>query len=77
MLELASSARKDLGEFMQPGTEQRPTGSIFPDGPVISHEKDWGTVDADTAEAIARERQQRHPNQKQPKTRRKKQPPAR
>lgn len=73
MLELAASARKDLGEFMQSGSEQRPTGSVFPDGPVISHEKDWGTVDAITAEAIARERQKRHPNQKQPKTRRKKQ----
>ncbi len=73
ILNVAESARKDLGEFMHRGVAQRPTGSIFPDGPVVSHEKDWGAVDADTTEAIARERRKRHPSQKQPKTHRKKQ----
>ena len=72
MMELADSARQNLGEFMHRGQAQRPTGSIFSDGPVISHEKDWGTVDAKTTEAIARERQKRHPKQKPPTTRRKK-----
>jgi len=64
MLNVAQSARKDLGEFMQRGKSQRATGSIFPDGPVISHEKDWGTVSADTAKAIATERQKRHPTRR-------------
>jgi hypothetical protein len=73
MLGLAEFVRNDLGEFMQRGSAQRPTGSIIQGGPVISHEKDWGTVDPATAEAIARERQERHPNRKQTKTRRKKQ----
>ena len=72
MLSAATAARKDLGEFMHRGRSQRPTGSVFPDGPVISHEKDWGTVAPDTVEAIAKERQKRHPNQTQPKSRRKK-----
>ena len=72
ILSVAESARKELGEFMHRGKAQRPTGSLFPDGPVISHEKDWRTVAADTAAAIAAERQKRHPNPKQPKKRRKK-----
>ncbi|TWT89143.1 hypothetical protein Pla100_57120 [Neorhodopirellula pilleata] len=44
MMKLAALARQDLGEFMHRGKSQRPTGSLFPDAPVISHEKDWGTV---------------------------------
>jgi arylsulfatase A len=72
ILNTAESARKELGEFMQRGKSQRPTGSLFPDGPIVSHEKDWGTVASATVEAIARERQKRHPNQKPPKSRRKK-----
>lgn len=67
MMELAESARKNLGEFMQRGTSQRPTGSLFPDGPVISHEKDWGSVDPAMVEVIAEERQKRHPNQSRKK----------
>ncbi|WP_231615960.1 sulfatase family protein [Novipirellula artificiosorum] len=75
MMALAQSARDDLGEFMQRGKSQRPTGSLFPDGPVISHEKDWDTVDSITIKAIARERQKRHPdpNTKNVTPRRKKQ----
>jgi arylsulfatase A-like enzyme len=75
MTELAESVRQNLGEFMQRGRSQRPTGSLFPDGPVISHEKDWSTVDPATVEAIAQERQKRHPNQnrKKAKSRRKNQ----
>jgi hypothetical protein len=72
MLELAASARQALGEFMQPGREQRPTGSIFPDGPVISHEKDWGTVNPAVANAIVAERKRRHPEWK-PRVKRKQQ----
>ena len=69
MMELAESVRQNLGEFMQRGEFQRPTGSLFPDGPVISHEKDWGTVDSATVKAIAKERQKRHPNQNRKKAR--------
>ena len=61
------STRAELGEFMQRGSAQRPTGSLFPDHPVISHEKDWGTVPAESAEAIAKERSVRHPDHKKPK----------
>jgi arylsulfatase A-like enzyme len=71
MMELAESVRQNLGEFMQRGRSQRPTGSLFPDGPVISHEKDWCTVDPATAKAIAAERLKRHPNQQQRDRRRK------
>jgi len=64
---LATTTREELGEFMQRGSGQRATGSLFPDATVISHEKDWGTVDPDTAKAIAAERAARHPNRKAPK----------
>lgn len=75
ILELAGSVRQDLGEFMQRGSSQRPTGSLFPDIPVISHEKDWGTLDSAIAESISKERQMRYPNQSKKKAppRRKKQ----
>ena len=74
ILDLAAATRKELGEFMDRGNAQRPTGSIFPEVPVISHEKDWSTVDAETAQAIATERRNRHPKQEQQsKPRRKKQ----
>lgn len=63
MRKLAAPARQYLGEFMHRGKSQRPTGSLFPDAPVISHEKNWGTVDSTTMEAIAKERKKRHPNQ--------------
>ena len=67
LLRLAESTRAELGEFMQRGKSQRPTGSLFPDTPVVSHAKDWGTVDSTTATAIATERKKRHPNQSSPK----------
>ena len=62
LIGFADTARENLGEFMQRGRQQRPTGSPFPDVPVISHEKDWGTLDPDVAEAIAQERRRRHPD---------------
>lgn len=61
MLKQAESVRKELGEFMQRGNAQRPTGSIFPKCPVISHEKDWVLVPADINEALNAERTKRHP----------------
>ncbi|MBC8325072.1 MAG: sulfatase [Verrucomicrobia subdivision 3 bacterium] len=73
LTKLAGEARQNFGEFMQRGREQRPTGSLFPDVPVISHAKDWGTLDPAVAEAITKERQKRHPkhNTKPPRPRRK------
>lgn len=64
LLDVAEAVRKDLGEFMQRGRQQRPTGSLFPDVPVISHEKDWKTLDPDIVRKIALERQKRHPGRK-------------
>jgi hypothetical protein len=61
ILTLATETRQELGEFMQRGSGQRRTGSVVPGAPVISHEKDWGMVDAATVEAIAKERQRRYP----------------
>jgi len=58
---VAEEARGDLGEYLERGSGQRSTGTAIAGAPIISHEKDWDTVDADTAEAIARERQKRHP----------------
>ena len=74
--EIAASVRGKLGEFMRRGTEQRATGSVIPNAPVISHEKDWPTVDEATREAIAKEHKIQHPEtrSKAPKERVKKTP---
>ena len=64
LMQLANSTRRELGEFMQRGTAQRPTGSLFADVPVISHEKDWGMLGSETSDTIAAERKKRHPNDK-------------
>lgn len=69
MLELAESKRRELGEYMQRGSQQRRTGSVVPGAPIISHEKDWGMVAPAMVETIARERQKRHPNENKKKVR--------
>ncbi|MEM1294479.1 MAG: sulfatase-like hydrolase/transferase [Verrucomicrobiota bacterium] len=61
LLKLAESAREELGEYMQRGIGQRPTGSLFPDYPVISNEKDWGMMPVEAVESIWVEREARHP----------------
>ena len=61
MLSMADETRQELGEFMQRGSGQRPTGSVIVDGPVISHEKDWDSVDLETRAAIKAEHRLRHP----------------
>lgn len=66
LLGLASTARKGLGEFMQRGDAQRPTGSLFPAVQIISHEKDWERIAPETADAITAERRKRHPDLKTP-----------
>ena len=74
ILKEAANTRQAFGEFMQRGNAQRPTGTLFPDVPVISHEKDWGTIPPASDKAIAKERTKRHPksNQKKPRRRKKK-----
>ncbi|MBK1825564.1 sulfatase family protein [Haloferula rosea] len=42
MMALAEATREKLGEFMQRGSEQRPTGTLFPEVPILSNEQqDW------------------------------------
>ena len=71
LLKLAENARGKLGEYMARGTEQRATGSVIADAPIIGNEKDWGTVDPATAKAITEERQKRHPKASGAKPKRK------
>ncbi|MEJ6569391.1 MAG: hypothetical protein QNL80_11030, partial [Akkermansiaceae bacterium] len=71
LLNLAQSTRAELGEFMQRSSAQRPTGSLFPEAPVISHEKDWGILDQQITEAITEEKTKRYPNVKLPRRKRK------
>ena len=68
---LAESTRRELGEFLQRGEGQRPTGSLFPEVPVISHEKDWGLMDPKVAAEIESERAARYPNAKNSKRKKK------
>lgn len=42
MMALADATRLTLGEFMQRGSEQRPTGTLFPEVPILSNQnQDW------------------------------------
>ncbi len=50
MLRMAASVREELGEYGSKGTGQRPTGSVFPDVPVISHPRDWEKLPLDIRE---------------------------
>ncbi len=61
MLGLAGSIRLELGEYMQRGSAQRPTGSVYPSAPVISHPKDWWMVPDEIVQALKDERERRHP----------------
>lgn len=38
---MASAGREELGEYMQRGSGQRPTGTILPNVPIISNPSDW------------------------------------
>ena len=61
LLKLADSTRTELGDYMQRGSAQRPTGSVIPGAPIISNEKDWGQVAPADVERLAKERQTRYP----------------
>lgn len=42
IIAIAESARQKLGEFGQRGSQQRPTGTLFPEVPIVSnHVQDW------------------------------------
>ena len=49
LMELARQTRLELGEFMERGSEQRPTGTLFPEVPILSNQaQDWDLLsDAD------------------------------
>ncbi len=66
LMALAEETREDLGEYLERGSGQRPTGTVIPDAPIISHEKDWGMVDGAVSGGIAEERQRRHPKTAKP-----------
>ena len=63
-LRLAGEMRKEIVEFMEPDKSQRPTGSLYPKAPVISHEKDWSLVPSSVVKVLNAERSKRHPNWK-------------
>ena len=44
MLALADATRLKLGEFMQRGSEQRATGTLFPEVPIITNTADWERI---------------------------------
>jgi arylsulfatase A-like enzyme len=45
MTALADDTRKKLGEYMERGSEQRSTGSLFPEVPIVSnHVTDWSKL---------------------------------
>ncbi|EMI43298.1 sulfatase [Rhodopirellula sp. SWK7] len=67
MIEFAEHARESLGEFNQRGTDQRPTGTAVADAPVVSHGKDWPSVDLETRKSIHQEQLARHPDKATPK----------
>ncbi|MCM2369797.1 sulfatase family protein [Aporhodopirellula aestuarii] len=66
MVRMADNTRKELGEYMQRGSGQRPTGSAVSGAPIISNGKDWQTVDAETRATIKEEHLKRHPESKKP-----------
>lgn len=61
---LAEEMRKELGEHMQPGKGQRPTGSIYPDAPVIGNDNDWKQMPIEIIEGLNEEWEKRHPNER-------------
>lgn len=44
MTKMANDIRFELGEYKQRGSEQRPTGNLFPDVSVITNPVDWNTL---------------------------------
>ena len=45
MMALAEQTREKLGEYMERGSEQRPTGSLFPEVPILSnHNTEWAKL---------------------------------
>ncbi|MGJ8639216.1 MAG: sulfatase family protein [Opitutaceae bacterium] len=47
MIALVEEARSKLGEYMERGSEQRPTGTLFPEVPILSnHATEWTKLSA-------------------------------
>lgn len=48
MIKLAEKTREKLGEFGERGSEQRPTGTLFPEVPILSNQaQDWEKLSDD------------------------------
>ncbi|SHF49781.1 arylsulfatase [Arenibacter palladensis] len=54
LLRIAQNAREELGEYNMRGIGQRPTGTLFPDVPIISHPRDWDELPMDIKEKAIR-----------------------
>lgn len=44
LVKLAEQARQELGEYGQRGSEQRATGSLFPNVPIVTNMSDWNAL---------------------------------
>ncbi|MCG8310240.1 MAG: sulfatase-like hydrolase/transferase [Cytophagales bacterium] len=55
LLKIAEQARKELGEYNQRGSGQRPTGTLFPEVPVISHPRDWKDLPKEVRNIVKRD----------------------
>lgn len=65
LIKLAETQRGLLGEYLKPGSEQRATGSLFPEIPVYQVSNDWvEKVDAATKAKTIAEHKKRHPGKK-------------
>ncbi|NWK55992.1 sulfatase [Verrucomicrobiaceae bacterium N1E253] len=54
LIEEAMKMRAELGDYLQRGSGQRPTGSSIPGVPIVSHGKDWELlVDEETRNMVA------------------------
>lgn len=50
LLSLAENARGKLGDYNQSGSEQRKTGTLFPDVPILGNPKDWNKLPEEVRE---------------------------
>ena len=66
---MAVEMRKELGEYLQRGHGQRPTGSIYPGTLVISHDKDTALMSSEMIEGLKKEWERRHPHGQRKKKR--------
>jgi len=44
LLALAEEKKEEFGEYLKRGSQQRPTGTLFDEVPVITNERDWNQL---------------------------------